>query len=425
MQHMTSRGTLRSHLGSYIEHAFLLSPFIWLMMGVFSVPGGKSMLSKLIPLVAIYCIVRFKGQWHISLSNPAFKIFSIANAIILVFITINHLLGGEDFSFARTLLTVQLYLTLLPWHKITLRQISFIITLAGIVIGAGSIYEVMVLNLGRAGYFAFNPIPYATFAAILLISCLFFLFTLNANKWVNSLYGLGAIGAITAIILSGTRGVWLAILVTLLLLAAPLVRKATLKTVLTIALAGCLLIGGGVFVAGDKIATRYQETSSELTNIENNNMDTSIGIRLQLWQRGWEYIKESPLLGTGTTGYLKKIEQDKNTGLISPTAAPLADAHFHNQFIDTLVLTGVVGLSVLLAWMLLPVWLLHKQQHYSLRNWGLACAIIVLISGLTDVPFHHTHIVYLYSMLMGVIILTANHKPLLATKSAKPAKRST
>ncbi|MGO4999084.1 O-antigen ligase family protein [Oceanisphaera sp. W20_SRM_FM3] len=405
---------LRYKMGIYIEQLFLLSPFIWLMVGVFSVPGGKSALSRLIPLVAVYCLIRFKGEWRTNLNNQAFKAFSIANLIIFVLLTLNHLLGGEDFSFARTLLIVQLYLTLLPWHKITLHQLSLVMALAGIVIGVESIYEVMVLNLGRAGFLALNPIPYATFAAILLISYVYFLFTMNAKKWINGLYSLGAIGAIGAIIFSGTRGVWLAVLLTFFLLAWPLARKMGAKKIFTTTLACCLFIGAGAFVAGEKLTTRYQQTSTEFANMASGNMDTSIGIRLQLWQRGWSYIKQSPLLGTGTPGYLQKIEQDKIAGLISRTAAPLADAHFHNQYIDTLVRTGSLGLFILLAWMLLPTWLLHKQQHYNLRNWTLGCAIIVLISGLTDVPFHHTHIIYLYSMVMGLILLKAESDKLEA-----------
>lgn len=405
MQHNKNKTQPTINVGLLFEQLFLLSPFIWLMMGVFSVPGGKSVLSKLIPLVAVYCLVKFKGEWRTNLSNPAFKAFSIANLTIFIFVALHHVLGGEEFSFARTLLTVQIYLTLLPWRNISLRQLSVIIALAGIAVGIGSLYEVMHLNLSRAGYLAFNPIPYATFAAIILISCLYFLLHISVNKWIRSLYVLGALGAITAITLSGTRGVWLAVLVILVLAAIPLARKATAKTLFTTLLASCLLIAGITYLAGDKLATRYQQTTAEFSNMANNNMDTSIGIRLQLWQRGWAYIQESPLLGTGTADYLQNIKQDQNTGLISPTAAPLADAHFHNQFIDTLVRTGSLGLLILLAWMLLPSWILHKQQHYSLRNWTLACAIIVLISGLTDVPFHHTHIIYFYSMLMGVILL--------------------
>lgn len=406
---------------SFTEQLFLLSPFIWLLLGVFSVPSGKSLLSKLIPLAAIYCLILFKGQWRINLKNTAFKTYTIANLVIILAVTFVHFLWGETFSFARTLLTVQLYLILLPWHKVTLRTISTIIALAGITIGIGAIYEVLYLHISRAGYHAFNPIPYATFAAILLISCIFFLFSMKSKLLVNILYSLGAIGAITAIILSGTRGVWLAIVVTLFMLAIFSMRRASIKSLAITVVVTVLLITSTAFIAGDKLIARYQQTSNELAQIETHNMNTSIGIRLQLWQRGWDYIKEAPLLGTSTQGYLQKIAQDKEAGLISPIAAPLADAHFHNQFIDTLVRTGTIGLLILLIWMLLPVWLLHKQQLPNLRNWLLACAVIVLISGLTDVPFHHTHIVYFYSMLMGVVLLTSSKEHSLENDAASPS----
>ncbi|WP_298718280.1 O-antigen ligase family protein [uncultured Oceanisphaera sp.] len=397
----------KSTLFTWLETLFLLSPLIWTMFGLFNVPDGKSVLSRLIPLVAIYCLFRFKGEWRKNVAIPGFKVFSLANIALFVLFSLQHLLGGEEFSFARTLLLVQLYLTVLPWRNIAMSHITAIVALGAMLTGAGSAYEVMVLNIGRAGALASNPIPYATFASVLLISCLFFLFTLNNGKRLSTLYIAGVAGATTAIVFSGTRGAWLAVLVTLLMLALPLARRATPKTLLATLIASSLLASGSIYALGDKLERRYQQTSAEFTNIANNNMNTSIGIRLQLWQRGWSYITQSPLLGTGTAGYLHKIGQDKNAGLITPSAAYQANAHFHNQYIDTLVRTGALGLLALLAWMLLPAWLLHKQGHGGLRNWALASTAIVLIAGLTDVPFHHTHIIYFYSMLMGVILLTA------------------
>lgn len=397
----------KNALFTWLEILFLLSPFIWLMSGVFNVPDGKSLLSRLIPVVAFYCLFRFKGEWRKNLAIPSFKVFSLANIALFVLFSLQHLLGGETFSFARILLLVQLYLTVLPWRKISMSHLSAIVALGAVLTGAGSVYEVMILNIGRAGSLASNPIPYATFASVLLISCLFFLFTVNAGKRLCALYLAGVAGATTAIIFSGTRGAWLAVLVTLLMLALPLARRATPKTLLATLFAGCLLASGSIYALGDKLESRYQQTSAELTNIANNNMNTSIGIRLQLWQRGWSYITQSPLLGTGTAGYLQKIEQDNKAGLITSIAASVSGSHFHNQYIDTLVRTGALGLFALLSWVLLPAWLLHKQKNRQLRNWALANAAIVLIAGLTDVPFHHTHIIYFYSMLMGVILLTA------------------
>ncbi|WP_157420017.1 O-antigen ligase family protein [Oceanisphaera avium] len=218
---------------------------------------------------------------------------------------------------------------------------------------------------------------------------------------------LGAAGATTAIILSGTRGIWLALIVIVIMLGVQLLRQASIKKVLGIAIISTVAIGISLTAVSDTLTQRYQQTVAEYNHMAHKDMDTSIGIRLQLWQRGLSYIKQNPLLGTGTEQYLVNIEQDKQAGLISPIAAPLANAHFHNQFIDTLVRTGALGLLLLLAWMFIPAWTLHKQQQYPQRNWALACGIVMLIGGLTDVPFHHTHLVYFYSMLMGAILMTS------------------
>lgn len=390
-----------------LEQAFLLSPFIWLMMGVFTVPSGKSVLSKLIPLVAVYCLIRFRGAWRINLNNPAFKAVSLANIGIFIFAILQYLLADEDFSFARTLLTVQLYLTLLPWQRITQRQLWALLIFGGIAVAASALYEVLVLHIPRAGSLAFNPIPYATYAAVLCLSCLLLPLAIPSNyRWITASI-LGAIGASIAIILSGTRGIWLALIVIIVMVAIQLLRQASLKKILLVAIISAIAVGISLTTVSDKLTLRYQQTVAEYNHMTQHDMDTSIGIRLQLWQRGLSYIQENPIFGTGTQQYLANIKQDEQAGLISPIAAPLGDAHFHNQFIDTLVRTGAVGLIILLVWMFIPAWILHKQQCYPQRNWALACGIVILIGGLTDVPFHHTHLVYFYSMLMGAIVLTS------------------
>lgn len=410
MQSATTRSPFNFKPLAYLEQLFLLSPFIWLMIGVFSVPGGKSILSKLIPLVAVYCLVRFRGEWRINFSNPAFKAYSIANAIIFIFVALHHLIGGEEFSFARTLLTVQIYLTVLPWRNISLRSITAIIAIGGIAVGISAIYEIEVLNLSRAGLFAINPIPYSAFASIILLSCLYAFFIVPTNRYSSTLYTLGSLGSITAIILSGTRGAWLAVIVILLMLVLPLVRTLTAKKLVLALIAGSIFIGVGIYAANDILMKRYQETQSEFNNIKNNNMSTSVGMRFQMWERGLSYIEEHPIMGMGTNNYISQTEQDKQNGLITVGTVVHIQAHFHNQYIDTLIRTGVIGLIILLAWILLPAWLLHKNKNYQLRNWALSCVIIILIAGITDVPFHHTHIVYLYSMLMGIMLLA--NKPL-------------
>lgn len=406
MQQVTTYPSISFKLLAHLEKLLLLSPFIWLMIGVFNVPSGKSVLSKLIPVVAVYCLIRFKGEWRTNFSNPAFKAYSIANAIIFSFVTLQHLIGGEEFSFARTLLTVQIYLTVLPWRNINLRSISAIIAMGGIVVGLGSIYEVHTLNLGRAGSLATNPIPYSAFASIVLLSCLYAFFILPTSRYFSLLYALGTLGAITAIIFSGTRGAWLAMIIIFIMLTIPMVRSLNKKNLLITLVTGSFAIGVGVYITSDIIVKRYQETKTEFELMSHTTMDTSIGMRFQMWERGISYIKQHPIIGMSTNGYLSQAKLDENDDLISTNAIVYIKAHFHNQYIDTLVRTGLIGLFILLAWMLVPVWLLHNNKNYQLRNWVLACFIIMLIAGITDVPFHHTHIVYLYSMLMGIILLT-------------------
>ncbi|OXS14594.1 hypothetical protein CGX12_13470 [Zobellella denitrificans] len=400
-----------------MERLFLLSPLIWTLLGIFNVPGGKAVLSRLIPVVVVYCLVRFKGQWRLNLARPEFKRFAVISGLLLLFLTAQHLLRGESLSFARTLLAVLLYLLVVPWQRFTLFTLTRLCALGGIAIGTGAVYEVMFRNVFRAGMLAVNPIPYATFGAIILLSCLCALLSSSTvNHRDKALYLLGACGAITAVILSGTRGIWLGVLVALVITALISIPRWKKKAAVFTIIGTILLAGAGAYTLDDRVYTRYLQTQAELKKITADNLNTSIGIRLQLWERGLDYFGQSPLLGTGSRHYPALIKKDVEDGKITKRAAPLADAHFHNQYIDTLVRTGLVGLLLLLAWAALPAKQLFSNHGTLARNISISVFSLMLVAGLTDVPFHHTHLVYVYGLLLGVLLLTATPRQKLEHK---------
>ncbi|WP_445397460.1 O-antigen ligase family protein [Zobellella sp. An-6] len=389
----------------------MLSPLIWTLLGIFNVPGGKAVLSRLIPLVVVYCLVRFKGQWRLNLARPEFKRFAVISGLLLLFLTIQHLMRGESFSFTRTLLAVLLYLLVVPWQQFTLSTLTRLCALSGMVVGAGAVYEVMLRGISRAGTLAANPIPYATFAAIILLACLCALLSSSTvSSRDRALYFLGATGAIIAVILSGTRGIWLGVLVALVITAIISMSRWKTRAAIFTMIGVIVLAGASTYTLDDRVYNRYKQTLAELRQITADNLNTSIGIRLQLWERGLDYVGQAPLLGIGSQHYPDLIEEDVVEGDITARAAPLADVHFHNQYIDTLVRTGLAGLLLLLAWTALPATQLFTKHGTLARNISTSTLSLILVAGLTDVPFHHTHLVYVYSLLLGILLLIPSPK---------------
>lgn len=387
------------------ENLFLLSPLIWLCIATFNFPDAKSVLSRLIPIVVAYCLFQFKGEWKKNLKNKNFVTFTLVSVAAFLFFTAQHLVRGETFSFSRTLLLSYLYLVFVPWQRFTLNHLFTILALGGISMGIGSVVETQILQISsRAGY-AFNPIPYSTFAATILMACLLnLLMPLEKSRTEKALLIAGILGAELAVILSGTRGVWLALIATFILLAfikLPAVRR---KNIIVAAMFILSIGFAGTLTLSQDSGSRYDQTSAELDAISKKNMDTSIGIRLQLWMRGWEYIQQSPLLGLGTEGYFSEIQKDKNSGEITKKAAPLADAHFHNQYIDTMVRAGAMGLIILLSWMNISA---IKSIHLAMPTSSVivATALIFIFAGATDVPFHHSHLVYAYTLITGLLLI--------------------
>lgn len=391
-----------------LEKLLISSPLLWLFSATFTLQNGKSILGKLTVFVALYCLIRFRHEWRTNFKNKNFKTFTKINIAVLGYFLVYHLLLGESFRFIKVLIISQLYLVCAPWRLFSLRDISYYITTGAIITGLFSFYEAYYLNLPRVGETASNPIPYASFSLVLLLSSIYFLFILKNNIYQIAFYSTAAIFSLLTVILTQSRGSWIAFLYLVFIIILEAYRKINVQKSKRSILIFIILIaiaGAGIFTNSSKINSRYQQTVNEFNNIKKDNLNTSIGIRLQLWERGFHYFKQEPLFGNGTKLYLEKTEQDKINGLISPIASKSANAHLHNQYMDTLVRNGVTGLSVLLIWIFLPIWLLHRHNLSALRNWAMGTAIMVLIGGLTDVPFHHESIIYLYAMLMGIILL--------------------
>jgi len=76
-----------------------------------------------------------------------------------------------------------------------------------------------------------------------------------------------------------------------------------------------------------------------------DNPQTSVGFRLLFWQNSWQIIRQHPLLGVGTGGFVDayaRINREHSPD-VRPTDNP------HNQYVLILVMLGLPGLLALLA----------------------------------------------------------------------------
>lgn len=116
--------------------------------------------------------------------------------------------------------------------------------------------------------------------------------------------------------------------------------------------------------------------------------DHGIGIstRQELWKANLEFFKLRPLLGVGWR------QNQELSGIYFDYLRPGVEyfqGHAHNNFLDTLAGTGILGTLSWLAWCIASIWILWpsaKRSHGFAR--GLVCAWLVFhINGLTQLNF--------------------------------------
>uniref|UniRef100_UPI00123825BD O-antigen ligase family protein n=1 Tax=Candidatus Enterovibrio escicola TaxID=1927127 RepID=UPI00123825BD len=292
--------------------------------------------------------------------------------------------------YKRQLLTCLIYLSVVPWSKFSNYWVYNTIIFSASVCGLNAIFEHYYLNLARVGM-ATNPIPYALYCSFVSLSSLA-LTKHYESRVIQGLCITGFLLSLWALVLTDSRGVWVAYPIVMMFViyrifnALPLVKL------------GVTLIGLSAIYFSFKpmIDERIDRTVAEFSSISKGNHETSFGTRLDLWAFGVDVWKKKPIVGDGDVMLEEGIQK-------VPNRMAYRQPHLHNQYIDILARYGSVGLFFMMVWLLYSIRLNKVQEVDSVITQVLV--MLVLIAGISDVPFHHTHVVYLFTLVVGLFSL--------------------
>ncbi|HGF7496135.1 TPA: O-antigen ligase family protein [Vibrio cholerae] len=385
---------IKNNYFKVVENAFLLSPLFCMLMFIFNFSETKSILSRLIPIVCIYVFIRH-GKKIKENFNSQLKSFFVFGFFVIAIFSFYSIFRGDEFSLARTLITSLAYLIVVPWKKINPKVVYYIIAIAAIVCGLNAFYERYALNIYRVGI-ATNPIPYALFVSFLVLSCLYLLLN-SQSRVLKLLASIGGVLSLAAIIMTDVRGVILFLPVAIIYLVITTIKpiwKYYIASILSI----ILLSGVFYTIFQPEINARIVQTQNEIALIKQGNLTSSIGIRLDLWMHGVDIIAQNPIFGVGDSGLQESLSRMTNRGAaIQP--------HLHNQYLDFLARYGIVGTLVIFLFCLALVLNFNNSGFEYIGNPLVNSMLMMLIfAGLTDVPLHHTHIIYLLTILCGLLI---------------------
>jgi len=266
-----------------------------------------------------------------------------------------------------------------------------------------ALYQVATGTERALGWTA-NAIVFAD-ALIALIVLAVFARPSGELLWTALACALG----VGAVALSGSRGVWPALAIVLLvalIVSGGRARKLSWAVLAALALA----VVASHWIAPLAQQIRLTELVSDMDRVKRGDHESSLGARVTLLELAGDTFSEHPLTGVG-------VGRFETVVMATPQCAPPAPrigfcklGHAHSDTFEWAATMGLPGLLAILAIYLVPLALfarlLRAQAVGRARSSALAGLVLVLVyiaCGLTQSMFAHQLIASFYAVAVGVL----------------------
>ncbi len=230
----------------------------------------------------------------------------------------------------------------------------------------------------------------------------------RANSWWAA---VGAVAGFAGSLMTGTRGGWIALLLSAILLVL-YGRVAMSARVRLLAALSFALVAAAFAVPQSGMHERVRQGVHDVnTYFAGGSAYSNVGIRLELWRAAGLLIAERPLLGTSLAVAKGEMVQHVATGRLDAVVLPAE--HFHNDVLHVLVVGGSVGLLAWLMTLLAPLLFFARQlraPHTASRGQfatalaGMLVVVGYFSFGLTEVIFWSVKASLLYTLLVFILM---------------------
>ncbi|MEZ8053357.1 O-antigen ligase family protein [Vibrio atlanticus] len=385
-----------------ISRALLLIPYLWLAIGIIWMPQGNK------PLVALVLVAAIIHMFTYGLSQVKYNFKNnIWLCIVLfsgIFTAISYVTYGASSQELRGLLVTTVFLCLLPQKQpLNARLAQYLLFGAALACFTLSCWYFFIDPTNRM-FWPTNPIPLATHQGLVSMLSIGALLTRFKNK-ITWLLILSAIISGFSLLLTQSRGAILGVVILYILIGLTLLYQNRIN--IKIIILSLILCFGAVFFSKEALVDRYDQTWGEVSQIERGDLDSSIGLRLQMYQAGLELFASSPMLGHGE--FTREYAEENLTGYTPTGYHFISQAHLHNNYIDKLARSGIIGLSIFLFFIFYPVYL--GLRKYPDLFWLFSLpSIHYAVASITDSPFRNGDTLVVYMIVTGTLVHYAKIK---------------
>lgn len=413
---------LKLSFRSFLEWMIALSVLLYLGSMVM-VPDLYNVAPAILLLMSLV-VFRFSKVVH-ALDSKDWWLLSIFTGYFLCFVVLVLWHGDDASSLDRPsrFLAAAIILTLLLRVRFVPLAMYSGAAIGGIGAGGFALYQAFVNGASRVTSFD-NPIYFGYGALILaIVAFCGLVYGIHGRtlrlRWIV-LFASGVAGALFALLLSGTRGGWLAVPVAFLVFVWAY-RHFILGHPRVLALSlGMLVVFLGTALSLDSVSERVDVAVEQARDYfeEDEYKHTSVGARLEMWHAGWLMFSERPLFGVGDDNFDHALRALVDDGQVDEKI--LTFRHLHNQFVDHAAKGGSVALFALLIVFLGPIvlfWRYMASDDPSVR----ANAAMGVTFVLTFMVFSFTQ--GMFSRNIGVMMYVI--VPLLAWTIIRQAEAGT
>lgn len=261
----------------------------------------------------------------------------------------------------------------------------------GALAGVGA---VLVSGSGNGG--AGNANVFATVMGVLAIFSLVGAFSPGRLRQAIGIAGFGL--AAYGIIVSGHRTLY-PCLVIFPLLALGFGGAFRFRYVV----AACILVAVLAAANLGVLNLQWENSQNEISNLRDEQFETSLGLRVKMWEASLEAIAEKPLLGYGPQQKMEIVRRHMNA-----SEAKFGFSHLHNGFIDAAVAGGFVGFAAFVYLLGSPLLMVFGRGDELADRRFVVVAILVMFGliSLTSVFLSHDLMIVLFVLPLVMVAAT-------------------
>ena len=379
---------------------------------ILNVKHASELVILILTILGIYFSIRERKLplFHDQLKMYSYLVLAFFFSIVMSIILSNNPIQGIDRIGSNIHFLVAPFVTYgIYKSNVDLKHIVLVIKLSVIVGTVYAIYGNFYLGTQRAEIAADSPTIFSFIMVLFGFIAIIDIWTQSNKEKLFSIFIFFL--TIYSVFLSGTRIAWVMFVV--LFFSAMFIwsirgylskkRLLLIVTVLTVITA--VSMNNKSF--NDRIDIAFNEFKTFSTDKAAHG---SVDLRLTMWSGGFEAFKQQPIIGYGY----------QNTGLeasrhISGSFAKdfiKGQKMLHNDYINSLVGFGILGLLVLLALLFFPLTLFFKRlkadKDCTKNAIGMLFIIALSVFAITDSIYSHNVMRSFVVFFLGVLLPVAN-----------------